>query len=89
MIVGSLLGFSWALSGCDGCGSKKPYTPFGVASSLPRVELPAPSASEPPPALAAPTGFAARKAELVPDAPEKWQGSDLNLSAPAGRRFAH
>jgi len=29
-----------------------------------------------------------RKAELVPGAPEGWQGSDLNLSAPAGRRFA-
>ncbi|HYQ28905.1 MAG TPA: hypothetical protein VER04_16855, partial [Polyangiaceae bacterium] len=29
-----------------------------------------------------------RKAELVPGAPESWQGPDLNLSAPTGRRFA-
>jgi len=87
VISGALWGLSWALSGCDGCGSNKPYTPFGVASSLPRVE-PSPQAvpvlASPPPSA----GFAARKAELVPGAPEKWQGSDLNLSAPAGRRFA-
>jgi hypothetical protein len=84
------VGLSWALSGCEGCGSSKPYTPFGVASSLPRVEPPALSASEFATAsvAAAPTGFAIRKAELVPDTPELWQGSDLNLSAPAGRRFA-
>ena len=47
-------------------------------------------AFEPAP-TAAPTasaGFAARKAELVPGAPKAWQGSDLDLSAPAGRRFA-
>ena len=87
---GSFLGLSWAISGCEGCGSNKPYTPFGVASSLPRVELPAPPVLEPA-TTAAPTasaGFAARKAELVPGAPETWQGLDLNLSAPAGRRFA-
>jgi len=86
---GTLLGFSCALSGCDGCGANKPYTPFGVASSLPSAEpppaRPAPELTPPPPASA---GFAARKAELVPGAPETWQGSDLNLSAPAGRRFA-
>jgi len=85
---GALLGFSWALSGCDGCGSNKPYTPFGVASSLPSAPPPKPSISELPPPPAVPTGFAVRKAELVPGASEKWQGSDLDLSAPAGRRFA-
>ncbi|HKO52518.1 MAG TPA: hypothetical protein VJV79_32645, partial [Polyangiaceae bacterium] len=92
MTFGALVGLSWGLSGCDGCGANKPYTPFGVASSLPRVEPPARSASEPAassaPAATAPTGFAPRKAELVPGTPEKWQGSDLNLSAPTGRRFA-
>jgi hypothetical protein len=88
VIFGTLLGFSWALSGCDGCGSNKPYTPFGVASSLPSAPPPQPSGSELPPPPAAPTGFAVRKAELVPAATEKWQGSDLDLSAPAGRRFA-
>jgi len=83
------LGFSCALSGCDGCGSSKPYTPFGVASSLPSVEPPlSRSAPEPSPPPTASAGFAARKAELVPGASETWQGSDLNLTAPAGRRFA-
>ena len=86
---GALIGVSQLLAGCDSCSSKKPYTPFGVASSLPRVEPPPPdSATEPVPAPPASAGFAVRKAELVPGAPEGWQGSDLNLSAPAGRRFA-
>jgi hypothetical protein len=85
---GTLLWLSWALSGCEGCGSNKPYTPFGVASSLPRVEPPAASVAELTPAAPAATGFAVRKAELVPSASEKWQGSDLDLSAPPGRRFA-
>ncbi len=53
------------------------------------MEAPAQSISglAPTPPTAA-TGFAARKAELVPGTPEKWQGSDLDLSAPPGRRFA-
>ena len=75
-------------SGCDGCGSKKPYTPFGVASTLPNLE-PAPSST--PDAvtpMVVPSGFAPRKAELVPSAPATWQGSGLNLSAPDGQRFA-
>jgi len=86
----SLLGASWALSGCDGCGANKPYTPFGVASSLPREEPPAALAvpAVTPAATPAATGFAVRKAELVPGVPETWQGSDLNLKAPTGRRFA-
>ncbi len=54
------------------------------------MEPPALSVAElaPASAAAAPSGFAIRKAELVPGAPDSWQGSDLNLSAPAGRRFA-
>jgi len=84
----ALLGFSGVFSGCDGCGSKKPYTPFGVASSLPSVEPPAAPPTGLPPVPTASAGFAVRKAELVPGAPETWQGSDLNLSAPSGRRFA-
>jgi len=86
----AFLGLSCALAGCDGCGSNKPYTPFGVASSLPSVlppVTPAPVASSAP-APSASTGFAVRKAELVPDAPATWEGSDLKLSAPSGRRFA-
>lgn len=91
LTFGALLGGSWLLSGCDSCSSKKPYTPFGVASSLPRVEQPPAQASAGPDPVPAPTasaGFAVRKAELVPGTPASWQGSDLNLSAPAGRRFA-
>jgi hypothetical protein len=85
----ALVGASGLLAGCDSCSSKKPYTPFGVASSLPSVEPPPPSsASEPAPIAAASAGFAVRKAELVPNAPATWQGSDLDLSAPTGRRFA-
>jgi len=87
----ALLGGAWLLSGCDSCGSKKPYTPFGVASSLPRVEPPPPSAAPDPgpaPTASASAGFAVRKAELVPNTPATWQGSDLSLSAPAGRLFA-
>ena len=86
----ALAGVSGALAGCDGCGSNKPYTPFGVASSLPSVApvaRPA-AAPEPAPAPSASAGFAARKAELLPDAPATWEGSDLKLSAPSGRRFA-
>jgi len=91
LLFGTLWGASWVLSGCDGCGASKPYTPFGVASSLPRVEPPAALPVPEPSAAATPAaaeGFAARKAELVPGLPETWQGSDLNLKAPSGRRFA-
>src|SRR3954463_14405539 len=31
----ALLGLCAGLSACDGCGSQKPYTPFGVASGVP------------------------------------------------------
>jgi len=85
----AIVGACGPLAGCDSCSSKKPYTPFGVASSLPRVEPPPTgSVPDPVPVPTASAGFAARKAELVPGAPEVWQGSDLNLSAPTGRRFA-
>lgn len=47
-----------------------------------------PAAPEPAPTSSAATGFAARKAELVPGNPQRWQGSELDLSAPPGRRFA-
>lgn len=46
------------------------------------------SVAEPAPVASASAGFAVRKAELVPNTPDTWQGSDLKLSAPAGRRFA-
>ena len=87
--LAALASSCWALSGCDSCSSKKPYTPFGVASSLPSVEPSAPVAPEPLPAPStSATGFAVRKAELVPGTPERWRGPDLDLNAPPGRRFA-
>ena len=88
MTLGALAALTCGVSACDGCGSQKPYTPFGVASALPSAEpVPAPL-PEPGVAPAASTGFAARKAELVPATPEAWQGSGLSLKAPQGRRFA-
>ena len=81
------------LSACKGCGSDKPYTPFGVASTQPSA-APAPlAASEPnpPPESSSSSGvsrFAARKAELVPGAARVWQGGDLSLTAPEARVFA-
>ena len=77
---------------CNGCGSEKPYTPFGVASSLPsppNAEQAAPSGA--PEAVAPPApsaAFAARKAELAAGAPAAWQGAGLDLKAPDARRFA-
>ncbi|HEX3851952.1 MAG TPA: hypothetical protein VHW01_13360, partial [Polyangiaceae bacterium] len=80
----SLLG----TAACNGCGSEKPYTPFGVASSSPSA-VQAPSGAPEIVAPAAPSaGFAARKAELVPGAPEAWQSAGLDLKAPDARRFA-
>ena len=80
-----------AFSGCSGCGSDKPYTPFGVASSLPvepsAAPAFAPDAGVAPVASAAP-GFASRRADLVPGAPKTWSGADQNLSAPEARAFA-
>ena len=83
-----------SVSACDSCGSQKPYTPFGVASSTPSASNGASeaatkdSSAEPGSAQAGAVGFAVRKAELVPgDAAQVWSGSDLNLKAPEARRF--
>ena len=88
-----LAGLLCGVSACNGCGSDKPYTPFGVASTLP-----VPSAEPPPvapadsasaaPAPSVQSGFAARKAELVPGAPRAWQGAGLSLTAPEARGFS-
>jgi hypothetical protein len=92
--VAALLGLCAGLSACDGCGSQKPYTPFGVASGVPGApsvhdgnEAPG---SAPDPGTAAPAssvGFAVRKAELVPGVALTWTGPDLDLKAPEKRRF--
>jgi hypothetical protein len=87
-LSGALCGFS----GCNGCGSEKPYTPFGVASAAPSASAePLASAALDPsaaPANSANSGFAPRKAELVPGAPRAWQGSGLSLISPEERAFA-
>jgi hypothetical protein len=73
---------------CNGCGSEKPYTPFGVASSLPSAEVAPSVAPEVAVAPAPAAGFASHKAELVPGALSTWQGPGLDLKAPDARRFA-
>jgi hypothetical protein len=89
LAVGVLAGLLCGVSGCDGCGSNKPYTPFGVASAWPSAEPKASPAPELGNAGAgASNAFATRKAELVPAAPRTWQGAGLELSAPEGRGFA-
>ena len=42
----------------------------------------------PPLSSSSAPGFAPRRAELVPEAPSRWQGSGLDLSAPKSRAFA-
>lgn len=86
--LGVVLG---SCSGCSGCGSDKPYTPFGVASSLPTEPSAVPVAStegSAAPAASTPPGFAARKADLVPGAPKTWAGEGQSLTAPEARGFA-
>jgi hypothetical protein len=88
-----LSGVLFGISACNGCGSDKPYTPFGVASALPAPQPPEPVASvaaapNGAPAPSASSGFAVRKAELVPGAPRTWQGAGLSLIAPDARAFA-
>ncbi len=88
VFAGALCG----ISACNGCGSDKPYTPFGVASTLPSptTEAAPPAVPDPgvTPAPSVSSGFAARKAELVPGAPRAWQGAGLSLISPAERGFA-
>lgn len=71
------------------CSSEKPYTPFGVASSLPETApKPPPSASvsAPAPSSSAPR-FAPRKAELAPGGVSTWNLGGRRIEAPEGRRF--
>ena len=88
LTLGALAALACGVSACDGCGSQKPYTPFGVASALPSAEPVLAALPELGVAPVASSGFAVRKAELVPAAAEAWQGSGLSLNAPSARRFA-
>jgi hypothetical protein len=76
-----------ALPACDGCGKEKPYTPFGVASSMPLVPPSAAPAPEPS-ASAEPPKFAKRPSELAPPAAKRWRIGGRELDAPPGRVFA-
>src|SRR5262245_21615127 len=71
--------------GCK-CGSDKPYTPFGMASSLP---LESASAAPVASASAAPasSGFVRRKAELAPGGVRRWNLGGTSIDAPENRRF--
>lgn len=65
--------------GCDGCQKEKPYTPFGVTTSVPESEAsaPAPSASvKPPPGKFAPS-------VVAPAGSRKLRMGELMLEAPA------
>ncbi|RYZ02280.1 MAG: hypothetical protein EOO73_32235 [Myxococcales bacterium] len=65
--------------GCDGCEKEKPYTPFGVTTSVPASEasVPAPSAS----AKVEPGRFS--PAVVAPAGSRKLRMGELTLEAPA------
>lgn len=87
--VAAASGFLLCATGCDGCGREKPYTPFGVASTLPNP-LSSSSASAPPSAesSAEPPRFAAKHAELAPHGATRFTLDNRELTAPTGRVFA-
>lgn len=70
------------LGGCKGCEHDKPYTPFGIASSLPSAP---PSASVAPSASAA--AFSPHHSELSPAGAKNWSFAGRKLDAPRGRVF--
>src|SRR5689334_8890494 len=86
----ALLGAAFTIAaslapGCK-CSSEKPYTPFGVASSLPEAAPPASASVSAAPSSSAP-GFAPRKAELAPGGVRTWNLGGRTIEAPASRRF--
>ena len=84
----SVFALSFALSGCDSCGSKKPYTPFAIESAVPRPPAAASVAAAPPASASAPdAGFEGRKAEIAPPNAARWQLGARTLEAPPGKWF--
>ncbi|HEY2408608.1 MAG TPA: hypothetical protein VGI10_21530 [Polyangiaceae bacterium] len=77
-------------SGCNSCGADKPYTPFGVASSLPVESANTARASAAPssPAPIGSNGFSTRKSLLAPAASKHFALADGAIDAPAGFSFA-
>lgn len=88
LLVGWALILSGSVSGCKGCRSEKPYTPFGVASSLPEIpsgssQAPAPSASE----AESPKPFPGNRSVLAPKQARTWNLGGLELKSPEDRVF--
>ena len=76
---------AFGLSGCR-CGDEKPYTPFGVASSLGDSEAPAaPNASAS--ASTTDAGAAIEKSVLAPRDAKRWSLGGRELVAPEGFVF--
>jgi hypothetical protein len=84
LLLGSAPALAFTVSGCKGCGSEKPYTPFGVASSLPSV---ATSAGPPPSSSAPPPAFAEKKAVSTPKRATQITLGERDLESPPGRVF--
>ncbi len=74
------------LGGCRGCEKDKPYTPFGVASSLGSASN-APIASSAPDAAGDAGGFAVKRAEKAAPGATRWTLAGRTLTAPTGRAF--
>lgn len=78
---------TWLLAtGCESCQSEKPYTPFGVASSLP-APSPSVSSKPSPSASASAPQFAEQRATRAGDQRERWSFSGQALNAPENQVF--
>ena len=74
---------------CKGCDEDRPYTPFGVTSSLPSAtSLHAADTLIPVDAGAAPTVFRPALAAIAPETPTQWPLGERLLQAPPGLAFA-
>ncbi len=78
----------WTLGSCKGCGEDRPYTPFGVASSLPPQTLTPPVAAvSMDPRDAGIARFAPQKATRAPSQARQWRLGSHSLAAPEGMVF--
>jgi hypothetical protein len=80
-----------AASACDGCEQDRPYTPFGVASSIaptPTAASASASASASAQAGSQAVQFVPRAAREAPARTTRWSLDGVSLVAPQGRRIA-
>jgi len=75
----------FGLSGCR-CGDEKPYTPFGVTSSLGDAETP-PALSASASAVPTDAGSLVEKSVLAPPDAKRWSLGGRELVAPDGFVF--